>query len=234
MKLVDFVHVCVPRIAGPWVMLPRSPLWSSTPLPVRRIYWRIKVLNRMYRLSVLRHSYNAYQFKAEWPKAAQNHSHIGPKWFTVGCSYSFNLTSIVYVPSVSRSRDISRCVKFLKRVAWPWPRPLQGWFFIGRVRLAMVNLNTKFEVSRCSVTKLWWMAGQNAENMVVSGHSRSWGMSPFDRARTTSYSTLIETMQLSRFRDAASYLSKSRILTVGVTPVEFRGAWGRMKAGSGE
>jgi len=184
MKLVDFVHVCVPRIAGPWVMLPRGPLWSSTPLPVRRIYWRIKVLNRMYRLSVLRHSYNAYQFKAEWPKAAQNHSHIGPKWFTVGCSYSFNLTSIVYVPSVSRSRDISRCVKFLKRVAWPWPRPLQGWFFIGRVRLAMVNLNTKFEVSRCSVTKLWWMAGQNAENMVVRGHSRSWAMLPFDRART--------------------------------------------------
>ena len=35
-------------------------------------------------------------------------------------------------------------------------------------------------------------------------------MSPFDRAHTTSYSTLIETMRLSlhRFRDTASYLSK--------------------------
>jgi len=29
---------------------------------------------------------------------------------------------------------------------------------------------------------------------VVRGHSRSSAMSPFDRARTTSYSTLIETM----------------------------------------
>jgi len=32
---------------------------------------------------------------------------------------------------------------------------------------------------------------------VVRGHSRSTAMSPFDRARTTSYSTLIETMCLS-------------------------------------
>jgi len=32
---------------------------------------------------------------------------------------------------------------------------------------------------------------------VVRGHSRSWAMPPFDRAHTTSYSTLIETMCLS-------------------------------------
>ena len=32
---------------------------------------------------------------------------------------------------------------------------------------------------------------------VVRGHSRSTAMSPFDRAHTTSYSTLIETMRLS-------------------------------------
>jgi len=32
---------------------------------------------------------------------------------------------------------------------------------------------------------------------VVRGHSRSMAMSPFDRAHTTSYSTLIETMRLS-------------------------------------
>ena len=32
---------------------------------------------------------------------------------------------------------------------------------------------------------------------VVRGHSRSSAMSPFDRAHTTSYSTLIETMRLS-------------------------------------
>ena len=41
------------------------------------------------------------------------------------------------------------------------------------------------------------MAVQNAENGVVRGHSRSWAMPPFDRAHTTSYSTLIETMCLS-------------------------------------
>jgi len=40
----------------------------------------------------------------------------------------------------------------------------------------------------------------------VRGHSRSWAMSPFDRAHTTSFSTLIETMY--RFPDIAGYLSK--------------------------
>jgi len=32
---------------------------------------------------------------------------------------------------------------------------------------------------------------------VVRGHSKSTAMSPFDRAHTTSYSTLIETMRLA-------------------------------------
>jgi len=32
---------------------------------------------------------------------------------------------------------------------------------------------------------------------VAKGHSRSWAMPPFDRAHTTSYSTLIETTCLS-------------------------------------
>jgi len=40
------------------------------------------------------------------------------------------------------------------------------------------------------------MAMRNAENGVVRGHSWSLAMSPFDRAHTTSYSTLIETMCL--------------------------------------
>jgi len=64
-------------------------------------------------------------------------------------------------------------------------------------------------------------------------------MSPFDRAHTTSYSTLIESMPcvyiLYRFRDIASYLSKVAdfdpcptciCVPVGgdpLTPVEFRG-----------
>jgi len=46
------------------------------------------------------------------------------------------------------------------------------------------------------VTKLR-LAVPNAENGVVwavRGHSKSWAMPPFDRAHTTSYSTLIETV----------------------------------------
>ena len=41
------------------------------------------------------------------------------------------------------------------------------------------------------------------------GHSGSAAMTPFDRAHTTSYSTLIETMRLPStvFREIASYLS---------------------------
>jgi len=69
---------------------------------------------------------------------------------------------------------------------------------------------------------------------VVRGHSRPTVMSPFDRAHTTFYSTLIETMCLSfyRFRDIAGYLSKVADFdpphlhsapSYGVTPVEFRG-----------
>jgi len=42
----------------------------------------------------------------------------------------------------------------------------------------------------CIGVKMGWFG-------VVRGHSRSSAMSPFDRARTTSYSTLIETMCLS-------------------------------------
>ena len=67
----------------------------------------------------------------------------------------------------------------------------------------------------------------------VRGHSRSWAMSPFDRAHTTSYSTLIETMRLScTVFDMAGYLSKVDDFDPphlhlappqGVTPVVFRG-----------
>jgi len=43
----------------------------------------------------------------------------------------------------------------------------------------------------------------------VRGHSRSWAMSPFDRAHTICYLTLIETMHLScTVFEIASYLSK--------------------------
>jgi len=87
--------------------------------------------------------------------------------------------------------------KILKRVTWPWPRPFNWRLFIGRVGLAMVNQCIKFEVSRFTRYKamnsgakyrkwLWFGA--------VRGHSGSAAKSPFDKARTTSYSTLIETM----------------------------------------
>jgi len=73
---------------------------------------------------------------------------------------------------------------------------------------------------------------------VVRGLSRSSAMSPFDRAHTTSYSTLIKLcvyrhiVILYRFRDIAGYLSKvadfdpphlNLALLQGVTAVEFRG-----------
>jgi len=69
-------------------------------------------------------------------------------------------------------------------------------------------------------------------------------MSPFDRAHTTSYSTLIETMRLSctnhasvlyHFRDIAGYLSKVAdfdpphlhlVPPWGVTPVDFAEIFG--------
>jgi len=75
---------------------------------------------------------------------------------------------------------------------------------------------------------------------VVRGHSRSWPMSPFDRAHTTSYSTLTETMCLSFtvFEISPVICRKSPILTPphlhlappqGLTPVEFRGDLWRPK-----
>ena len=72
---------------------------------------------------------------------------------------------------------------------------------------------------------------------VFRGHSRSWAIPPFDRAHTTSYSTLTETMCLSStvFDIWPVICRKTPILTHptciwsprrGVTPVEFhRDLW---------
>jgi len=98
-------------------------------------------------------------------------------------------------------RSFTGC-KILKCVTWPWTRPFQGWFDVSRLGLATVNLQTKFEVpnyTRYELTKTW-EAVQNVQIGVVGalrGHSRSSAMSPFGRAHTTSYTTLIETMRLS-------------------------------------
>jgi len=62
----------------------------------------------------------------------------------------------------------------------------------------MINLHTKFKVSVFTTAKIQ-KSMQNVEIgwFGVSGHPRSPAVSPFDRAHTTSYSTLIETMRLS-------------------------------------
>ena len=75
--------------------------------------------------------------------------------------------------------------------------PLSGKIFH---RQAETNVGpTKFEISR--FTRYEAMnGGGKCRNGVIHGcygHSRSWAMPPFDRAPTTSYSTLIETMCLS-------------------------------------
>jgi len=89
--------------------------------------------------------------------------------------------------------------KILKRVTWLWAHPFRGWLDVSRLGLAIVNLQTKFVVSNythCEDMRSgakctnWGRLGE------LRGHSRSSAMLPFDRAHTTSYSTLIETMYL--------------------------------------
>jgi len=61
---------------------------------------------------------------------------------------------------------------------------------------------------RCKNQKMGWF-------WVVNGHSRSWAMSPFNRAHTTSYSTLIEAMRQSCtvFEIYRAICRKSPVLT---------------------
>ena len=55
---------------------------------------------------------------------------------------------------------------------------------------------TKFKVSRFTSYEAM-KGGAKCKNGVVRRHSRSWAMPPFDRAHTTFYSTLIETVRIS-------------------------------------
>jgi len=77
------------------------------------------------------------------------------------------------------------------------------------------------------------------------GHSRSWAMPPFDRAHTTSYTTLIETMCLSFAVFEIWPVISQKLPTLthptcvwrprmgGVIPVEFRGdLWHQKKIDS--
>ena len=64
----------------------------------------------------------------------------------------------------------------------------------------MVSQCTKYEVSRFTryeVVNGGAKCRKRGGLWVVRGHSRSTAMSPFDRAHTISYSTLIEAMCLS-------------------------------------
>jgi len=73
----------------------------------------------------------------------------------------------------------------------------------------MVSQCTKYEVSRFTRYEAVNGGAKCRKWRVVMGHSRSTAMSPFDRAHTTSYLTLIETVSIFyRFRDTAGYLSK--------------------------
>jgi len=103
--------------------------------------------------------------------------------------------------------------KILKRVTWPWPRPFQGRFFIGRVRLAMVNQCTKFEVSRFTCYEAI-NGSAKCRKLGCLGWLWSWAMPPFDRAHTISYLTF-ETMSLSFtiFKIYPVICRKSLILT---------------------
>jgi len=91
--------------------------------------------------------------------------------------------------------------------------PFSGNIFIGRMGLAIISKYTKFEVSRftryeamngSAKCRKWGGLGW------LRGQSRSRAIPPFDRAHTTSYSTLKKNyVSISyRFLDIAGYLSK--------------------------
>jgi len=75
-------------------------------------------------------------------------------------------------------------------------------FVVRKLAFAVINLHTKFEVSMFTHyedmkgnAKYWISGGLRG----IMGDPRSPAMSPFDRASTISYSTLIETMRLPSY-----------------------------------
>jgi len=102
--------------------------------------------------------------------------------------------------------------KILKRVAWPWPRPFQGRFLIGRVGLAMVNQCTKYEVSRLTHCEAM-NGGANVQIGVVGGAYGSLKVIGNVTIRQSTYDFLFDFNRnhasiLYRFWDIAGYLSK--------------------------
>jgi len=108
------------------------------------------------------------------------------------------------VSSISRSRDILGDKKFkMGQKMWPHPFHLSsiGWDLLW----STCTSNLK---SLCSPTMKMWKANHNVETGVVwgvrchQGHRSpvSWvtpAMSPYDRVHMTSYTTLIEAMNIS-------------------------------------
>jgi len=101
--------------------------------------------------------------------------------------------------SVIRWGEITRGVNY-KTVCLTLTTPLsgnifhrQGWTCYGKSMYQIWSLQVhplrRYEW-RCKMQKMGSFGA-------VRGHSRPWAMPPFDRAHTTSYSTLIETMCLS-------------------------------------
>jgi len=133
-------------------------------------------------------------------------------------------------------RNYTGC-KILKRFAWPWPRPFQGIFFIGRVGLAMLSQCTKFEVSEFN----------RYEAMNGGAKYRKWGglgclggTQGHGQCHHSIECTRLPICDFNRnyvsifyrFRDIAGYLWKVADFDPphlhlappwGVTPVEFRG-----------
>ena len=63
--------------------------------------------------------------------------------------------------------------KMQKLPTWPWPRPFAGWLVVSRLGLASINLQTKFEVCRCTRYEAIWMAVQNEQVAQLSPRDRA-------------------------------------------------------------
>ena len=67
--------------------------------------------------------------------------------------------------------------KILQGVTWPWPRPFQGRFFIGRLGLAVVISVPNLKSLGSSVTKLWnitdYLDTQNDSGLLARTHTHT-------------------------------------------------------------
>jgi len=122
-----------------------------------------------------------------------------------------NLMSLVLsIPEIFQGCNI------LIWVMWPWPRPFEGWFIIGRWDLAgqhiwstSDNLYTKFEVFRCTHCE-GMKGGAKCRKLgglgllgVTQGHGYCHHPAERIRLLNRNYASI-----LYRFQDTVSYLSQ--------------------------